>query len=254
MITSAQKSGTSVGAERLKALLQTKADLDATIEQIAPLMGTARKAYAVDSAPINQNEVGRYLKAKLTSAADETAPQRAGVFAGAVRDAPGTIKRSLTGAPRYEKLLDVLTPQQVATVEGIRQDLANIARQELMAQKGATVGPSAMDTVSNSVQQASGGKTIPNPLSRVVTISNAILNRLEGKINKKLAIELADEMLNPQATARSLQRALLVDTKAKVKEQLTNNLRPVAISGVVQNALTPSPTRIELNNMASNRK
>ena len=254
MITSAQKSGTSVGAERLKALLQTKADLDATIEQIAPLMGTARKAYAVDSAPINQNEVGRYLKAKLTSAADETAPQRAGVFAGAVRDAPGTIKRSLTGAPRYEKLLDVLTPQQVATVEGIRQDLANIARQELMAQKGATVGPSAMDTVSSSVQQVSGGKTIPNPLSRVVTISNAILNRLEGKINKKLAIELADEMLNPQATARSLQRALLVDTKAKAKEQLTNNLRPVVISGVVQNALTPSPTRIELNNMASNRK
>ena len=176
------------------------------------------------------------------------------MFAGAVRDAPGTIKRSLTGAPRYEKLLDVLTPQQVATVEGIRQDLANIARQELMAQKGATVGPSAMDTVSSSVQQASGGKTIPNPLSRVVTISNAILNRLEGKINKKLAIELADEMLNPQATARSLQRALLVDTKAKAKEQLTNNLRPVVISGVVQNALTPSPTRIELNNMASNRK
>lgn len=237
MISAAQKSGTSTGKERLAALLQTKADLDATLEQIAPLMGVARKAYAVDSVPINQNQVGRFLKNKLTTALDESAAQNANAFAGAVRDAPGTIKRSLTGAPRYGKLIDVLTPDQVAKVESIRQDLANTARQELMAQKGATAGPSAMDAMSSSIQQVSGGKTIPNPLSRVVTIANAIINRLEGKINKKLALELAQEMLNPQATGASLEQAMLADVKTKARANAINKLRPIGTVGAVQNRL-----------------
>jgi hypothetical protein len=238
-ISSAARAGSSVSKAELGALMQTKEDLLATIKQIAPKYDVARGTFAAQSKPINQMEVGQYLKDKLTPALDETAGQRAASFAGAVRDAPGTLKRSLTGGPRYEKLSDVLTPDQVAKVESIRQDLANEAKQQMMAQKGAQAGPSAMDTASQSISGATGGGKIPNPLSRVVTIANAIIGRLEGKIDRKLAIEIATEMLDPKTVATILEKEVAKGAKKAAKSVMINNLRlPATAVGV--NALTES--------------
>jgi len=236
-ISAAAKVGSAAGKEKLGALMQTKADLLATIKEIAPAYDVARATFATQSKPINQMEVGQYLKGKLTSAVDETAGQRAASFAGAVRDAPGTLKRSLTGAPRYEKLSDVLTPDQIAKVESVRQDFANIARQELMAQKGAQVGPNAMEIATRSISSATGGNKIPNPLSRVVTMANAVIGRLEGKIDRKLAIEIAAEMLDPKVVAAALERETAKVARKAATAATTNKLRlPGMATGV--NALT----------------
>lgn len=221
----------------LETLMMNKAELLAMIKQIAPKYDVARETFATQSKPINQMEVGQYLRDKLTPALDETASQRAASFAGAVRDAPGTLKRSLTGGPRYEKLSDVLTPDQVAKVESIRQDLANTARQEMMAQKGAQTGPNAMDVASQSISGAMGGGRIPNPLSRVVTIANAIIGRLEGKIDKKLAIEIATEMLDPKLVAAALEKEITKNAKKVGTATVTNKLRMPITAGSV-NALT----------------
>jgi hypothetical protein len=237
-ISAAAKMGSSAGKERLAALMQTKSDLLSTIKQIAPAYDTARSTFAAQSKPINQMEVGQYLKDKLTPALDETAGQRAASFAGAVRDAPGTLKRSLTAAPRYENLSDVLTPQQVASVESIRQDLANTARQEMMARKGAQAGPNAMDVASQSISGAMGGGRIPNPLSRVVTVANAIIGRLEGKIDRKLAIEIATEMLDPKIVAAAMEKEVTKNAQKAAKSVVINKLRlPATAVGV--NALVP---------------
>jgi len=238
-ISAASKMGSSAGKEKLSALLQTKDDLLATIDLLSPDLGTARMKFAAASKPINQMEVGQYLKDKLVPALDETASQRAASFAGAVRDAPGTIRRSLTGAPRYEKLSDVLTPDQVAKVESIRKDLANTARQEMMAQKGAQAGPNAMDVASQSISGATGGGKIPNPLSRVVTIANAIIGRLEGKIDRKLAIEIAAEMLDPQKVAGILEKEVAKEAKKAATTATINKLRPTATAAAT-NALVKS--------------
>jgi len=237
-ISSAAKVGTSAGKLELAALMQTKQDLLATIDQIAPAYTTARQTFATQSKPINQMEVGQYLKDKLTPALDDTAAQKAASFAGAVRDAPGTIKRSLSGAPRYEKLLDVLTPDQVAKIETIRQDLARVARQEMMAQKGAQAGPNAMDVASQSISGATGGGKIPNPLSRVVTIANAIIGRMEGKIDKKLALEIANEMLDPKQVAAILEKEGVKSTKKAASVKAVNSLRLPATALATQNALS----------------
>lgn len=237
-ISSAAKAGSSVGKEKLAALVQTKQDLLATIDQLSPAYKIARETFAAQSKPINQMEVGQYLKDKLTPALDEGAAQKAASFAGAVRDAPGTIKRSLTNAPRYEKLSDVLTPDQVAKVESIRQDLARTARQEMMAQKGAQAGPNAMDVASQSISGATGGGKIPNPLSRVVTIANAIIGRLEGKIDRKLAIEIAAEMLDPKKVAGILEKEVVKGAKKAASVAINNNLRLPATAVATQNALT----------------
>jgi len=238
-ISAASKINSAAGRETSNALLQTKDDLLATIDALSPSMATARTEFAKASKPINQAEVAQYLKDKLVPALDDTASQRAGAFAGAVRDAPGTIKRSLTGAPRYEKLSDVLDPDQIAKVEAIRDDLARMAKQEMMAGKGAAAGPNAMDVASQSISGATGGGKIPNPLSRVVTIANAIIGRLEGKIDKKLAIEIATEMLDPKAVATILEKEVAKGTKKVATAATINKLRlPATAAGV--NALATS--------------
>lgn len=236
-IASQAKGTAAADVADLQTLMMNKKDLLDTIEQLSPAYKVARETFAAQSKPINQMEVGQYLRDKLTPALDEAASQRSASFAGAVRDAPGTLKRSLTNAPRYEKLSDVLTPDQVAKVESIRQDLANTARQEMMAQKGAQAGPNAMDVASQSIAGATGGGKIPNPLSRVVTIANAIIGRLEGKIDKKLAIEIATEMLDPKLVAAALEKEVAKGAKKAGTAAVVNKLRlPATAVGV--NALT----------------
>ena len=236
----AQAKGTAAAdVADLKTLMMNKEDLLATIKQIAPKYDVARETFATQSKPINQMEVGQYLRNKLTPALDEGASQRAESFAGAVRDAPGTLKRSLTGAPRYEKLSDVLTPDQIAKVESVRQDLANTARQEMMAQRGAQAGPNAMDVATQSITGAMGSSKIPNPLSRIVTVANTLIGRLEGKINKELAIQIATEMLDPKIVAAALEKETAKVAKKAGTAAITNSLRmPVTAGGV--NALVRS--------------
>lgn len=207
-----------------RQLMQVRDDLTAVLDDIAPGLGKARAAFRADSAPINQAEVGQYLKDKLVPAISEEAQQKSASFAGAVRDAPGTIKRALTDAPRYEKLSDVLTPQQLKAVNSIRDDLAREARDKHLAQRGREAAPQAGQAVSSSIHEATGGGKIPNPLSRVVTVANAILDRLEGKIDRKLAIEIADDMLNPAKVAGIMEKAVRREAKTKKVKEIANKL------------------------------
>ncbi len=237
-ISAASKSGSSAGKEKAAALLQTKDDLLATMKELSPGYEKARAKFAEQSAPINQSDVGRYLKDKLTPALDETANQKSASFAGAVRDAPGTIKRSLTNAPRYQKLSDVLTPDQVSKVEAIRKELAIKSKDEFLAKKGAQAGPNALDVASSSVTDATGGGRIPNPLNRMVTIANAILSRLEGKIDKKLAIEIAQEMLEPKVVAGVLEKEIAKSAAKKSAAAVSNKLSPMKTAAGVNALVT----------------
>jgi hypothetical protein len=67
-------------------------------------------------------EVGQYLEGKLTAPL-KGGTERAGVFATAVEDAPGTLKRATTNEARFKALTDVLTPDQMAVITAIRDDL-----------------------------------------------------------------------------------------------------------------------------------
>jgi hypothetical protein len=246
----AQARGTaSADVADLQTLMMNKEDLLAVIKEIAPKYDVARGVFATQSKPINQMEVGQYLRDKLTPALDETASQRAASFAGAVRDAPGTLKRSLTNAPRYEKLSDVLTPDQIAKVESVRKDLANMARQEMMAQKGAQAGPNAMDIATQSITGAMGSSRIPNPLSRIVTVANALIARFEGKINKELAIQIATEMLDPKIVAAALEKETVKVAKKAGTAAVANKLRtPINVGRT--NALINSTQENEQNQNA----
>lgn len=241
-ISAAAKSGVGIGKAKLDALLQTKQDLLSVIDEIAPALGTARTNYAAASLPINQAKVGQYLEQKLVPAlGEETGALRANAFATATRDAPQTIKKVLTEGPRYQELKDVLNPTQLKAINEVEQELARSARNEMLARRGGITGPDINQLATRSSLEATGG-SIPNPLSRTATIMNAILDRLHGKIDKKLAKELAIKMLDPTATAAILKNAMQRESMQQANKQVFNQLAlPIGVART-QNYLTMQPT------------
>ena len=199
-----------IGANEAISIGNTQAKLVKWLESKEPGYEKARLTYAAQSKPINQMEVGQFLEGKLTSALSEEAPQRAGVFAGAVKEAPTTIKRA-TGQARYDRLAQILEPDQVKTILSIRDDLARAAESKRLAGKAGTIGPKATEVASMADQVL----RLPNLLSRVTMVANDIRRRLLGKIDSKLAIEIATEMLDPNAAAAALNKAMSRERKAQ---------------------------------------
>jgi hypothetical protein len=164
-----------------------------------PSLPEAQAAFKKGSRPINQMDVGKYLREKLESPVPE-GTQRAGVFAGAVREAPRTIRQALDGGPTYEKLTDILSPAQKANVDRVVMDLSRDARVKELAQAGRKAAPELAKPV--------GEANLPSLLNRLTTVANEVIRRLEGRINEKLAMEIALEFLDADRAAAALETAM----------------------------------------------
>ena len=196
-----------IGKAEASKIASTRAEFIKWLEGKAPEYRTAREAFASRSKPINQMEVGQYLENKLTSALQEEQKLRPGAFATAVKGAPGTIQKATTGGIRYEKLSDVLTPDQVKIVEDVRSDLARQALFREQARAARAAGPEAGAAGSQLLLEVAGGAQFPTLLNRVTTVANALMKRLAGKIDRKLAIEIATDMLDPERAALAIEAA-----------------------------------------------
>jgi len=198
-----------IGAAEAAAIGKTQKQLVGWLESKVPGYKTARETFAKQSRRINQTEVGQYLEGKLSSPLDQTGPNRAGVFATAISDAPGTIKRATTGESRFQNLGEILEPWQVKEIENVRADLAREAATKTQATQAASAAPKLSKLATE------GGARLPNLMNRVTSVANTIMSRLEGKIDRKLAIEIATEMIDPQAAAAALQKAMNRTAKAQ---------------------------------------
>lgn len=196
-----------VGANEARLMGRTRDQLIKWIESKEPGYKAARETFATQSRRINQAEVGQFLENKLTSPLTDEA-SRAAVFANAMRDAPTTVKRATTGAPRYQNLEDLLEPHQLAAVESVRRDLAREQITKTQAREGATAAPRVG-------QLASQAGDMPQFLNRVATIANAIYNRVQGKIDRKLAMEIAYEMATPERAAGAIEKAMVREELAR---------------------------------------
>jgi hypothetical protein len=200
---------TRLAKEDTKFIRGKLRDVRELLTDAVPGYRTAQETFAQASKPINIMQVGQYLEGKLKPAVETAVGERAGAFSEAVRNAPGTIKRS-TGESRFTQLTDVLTPQQAAIVENIRKDLAREAEFTSQAKAGAAGG--------KAIPAAELAKS-PAFFSKLATIANTIIDRLQGKINEKAALELAAEMLDPRVAADVLEKALARKAKG---EKLTD--------------------------------
>lgn len=236
-----------VGAAEARAIGSTRAQFIKWVEENVPAYGEARGTYRVGSTPINQREVGKYLQDKLISPLSEEAPQRANAFAEAVRNAPSTLNRSVTGTQRFTSLDQILSPDQVAAIDNIRLDLAR----EAQTKQQATAGRAGGSNINKLASDAEPGARLPNMMSRVTNIANRILSTLERKIDKKLAIEIATEMLNPETAAIALERAM---NKSNAIAEQGANIRArgdVGINALGARGVLPI---VQLNNIMSNRE
>jgi hypothetical protein len=242
---------TALASTERAQVAKVKTQLVNWLESKAPEYGAARTTFAEKSKPINQMEVGQYLEGKLTASL-EGAPERAGVFATAVKDAPGTLKRATTGEARYKELTDVLTPEQAGVVNAIRDDLNRVQTTKTQAQKGASAAP-------RITQLASQIGDAPALLNRAATIANTIWNRLQGRIDRKLAIEIATEMLDPQLAAAAIEKAATRERRAATTGRVTGAVGrgtgKVLTSGAVkaaaqtQNIMTQAQNQNAMNNI-----
>ena len=193
-----------IGAAEVNAIKGTRKQFLTWAENKAPDYRVARETFAEQSKPINKMQVGQYLEGKLTPAlGEETAALRASGFAGAMENAPATLKKS-TGQSRFQKLTEILAPEDIAKLEAVRADLA---RAKLTEQQAKAASKSGVDLGKVAAESLSGLRA-PSLISTITSVANDIIRRLQGKLDNKLAIEIATEMLDPAAAAKAIELAL----------------------------------------------
>jgi hypothetical protein len=185
--TKGNASMTTEAANVEKAL---KKQLDAAITQAS---GTGAwddylKNYAQYSQKIDRMTVGQALKAKLGEGSLGDV-EKAGTFATAVQNAPQLIKRT-TGAQRYEKLEDFLTPEQTASVNRV---FADLSRSKKAADLAKQIEKDAPDVLR-------GAEGI-NVLDRYVTVFKSAMESLRRGSQDKFDAKVAELMADPQKLA-----------------------------------------------------
>lgn len=229
-----------IGASEAQAIGKTRGEFLKWAEDKAPAYKTARETFAAQSKPINQMQVGQYLEGKLKPALETTggetpAALKAATFATAMEQAPQTIKRS-TGMTRFDELSQVLTPDQIKTLENVRADLARAKLAEAQASAARGAGPE----VNLMGTETLGSVRAPNFINNVTTVANDILRRLQGRLDQKLAIELAAEMLDPAAAAAALEKAMARQAKG---ERLAD---PFKKTGKVASSIIRTPAAVNM--------
>lgn len=181
---------------------------DALVESI-PGMKEAQASFRVASTPINQREGFQFLKEKLEAPLRDEG-ERPGAFGAAVkaltseRDAPAALRRAISDMPRYKSLEELYSPDQIRMIDTVRLDLARDAKLQELVERGRASVPD----VSKIAREMGAGESLPNPLNQTIAIANRIIGKMQGQLDRKLAMELAMESLNPQVAAAALERSM----------------------------------------------
>ena len=157
------------------------------------------KGFAKASKPINQGEVGLYLKGELGPTPKGTL--RTERYSAKLENEDEVIKKA-TNKSAVENTLGELfkdNPDDLKAIYDLRDDVS----QEAKFKKAAAEGSQGKRTFSPEK-----AATVPL-LNRVATLSNALFSRLQGKIDKAAAIHIATEMLDPQMAAIALKQAMV---------------------------------------------
>ena len=173
-----------------------------------PAYELARQEFAKASIPINQMQVGQYLEQKLIPALSEETKQRAATYAQALRDAPGTIKKS-TGQGVSDDLGDILTSGQLDKLKGVQSDLARDATVSDLASKG-------MKSAQERIGRATPEAPPTGMFSPILSVARGAYNRLTGKASDRILDDIEILMRNPQQMAKVMRDAKPYERRAIV--------------------------------------
>jgi hypothetical protein len=203
-----------------------------------PEYAAAQKKFAELSKPINQAEVASFLKSQLENSA--TGGLTEAKFIKSVENAPGTVK-SATGLTKIEDLNKVLEPEQIKILDQIKSDLVNREKTIAQAKAGGATG---------ALEGAQMPKT-PSIFNKTVSLAGDILNRLQGKIDRKIAMELAVDMLDPNKAAMSISKAWQY---GQTKDYYTKLIKEGAREAIKATASQPAVAAGQITNALATNK
>lgn len=224
-----------IGANEARAIAGTRQKLLEWIEQKIPAYKQARETYSAMSKPINQMDVGRELRNKLQPAlADFGAGSRLRpqAFAQALREGDDTAARVL--GREQARLADVMTPQQMQTLEGVGKQLA---RRTNADELGRAVGSNTgQNLVSQNVVRQLLGPFGMSP-SRMQSVAESALMQSAlrpvqwiGNLGEQRAMGLlAKAALDPDLAEKLLRAGVPPQTVGLLRYQ--GLLAPGAVSG-----------------------
>jgi hypothetical protein len=197
-----QYASGGIPQQAASALSNAKKLVDAALNKSSDgLWSKYLNSYADYSGRLNRMEVGDYLSKRLQTPLDR---ERAGVFATAVENAAGTIKKS-TGIPRFDKLSDVLTPKEVGTVNNVLADLKRSSKADELARK--------VGAVETGLPDATGA--VPPLLNRTLTLVKSAFEFMQRGNAEAFNKQMAELMLDPAAMAQFMTFAI---PKSRVAE------------------------------------
>lgn len=197
-----QYASGGIPQQAASALSNAKKLVDASLNKSSDgLWSKYLNSFAAYSKKLDRMEVGDYLSKRLQTPLDK---ERAGVFATAVENAAGTIKKS-TGIPRFDKLSDVLTPKEVGTVNNVLADLSRTAKADELARMVRNVETGLPDAARAS----------PDFLNKYVTLGKAAFGYLQRGNAKAFNEQMAEMLLDPAAMAKFMTTAI---PKSRINE------------------------------------
>jgi len=155
---------------------------------------------------------------------------------------PGS--NALAVEARIGELTKGLDNRQLTAINSVRDDLAREAEFERLASAGRKSGKD-VSQIATQAGKETGVVPAPSILSMPITIYNAVVKRLLGIVDDKLAMELAREMLSPAVTAESIQKAMSRQAQQQTTNQLAKQIAPRAATAAAQ--MPASENRNALN-------
>lgn len=213
----------------VSALQGTKEKLLNLLDEVSPGYREASQKFAEMSRPINQMQIGQKAANLLIPATsgDIPATLNAATLAKALRN-PDILAQQATGF-KGATMAGIMTPEQLATIQGASSDAARIAEAAKLGQGAGSATARRLATTDfigqNFAERAPFISKVFNAIGLVPGVNIATkgagaMGSMVGKgINQKAAAELEDMMANnPQQVAAIIKQEL---SRMPAEEQAT---------------------------------
>lgn len=226
-------------------------DFQSALEQKIPGLLDVNTRYKELSQPINQMEAGQELLNRLNGNKSDhktVGKEAMNQYLTALDDVKGTfLKKTLKGGANYSSLDELYSPEQMAVLNGVGDDLARKVQHQTNA--AAAGSNTAQNFSMNGIAEAAG---IPSYLSGTLqvlsslpglNVSKPIMGLLGKGVDaaysapeKRMKGMLADALLDPKETARLMKKGKergLLDSMNDNKKY--SGLLGLGVSNTIQN-------------------
>jgi hypothetical protein len=111
---------------------------------------------------------------------------------------------------RIADLTRDMTPQQLAHVNSVRQDLLREGEYARLVKSGESSGADMRSLASKAGREL--GVPLPNFISVPITVFNNVVKKLALRMDDKIALEIARELTSPTIAANQIQAAMKLQT------------------------------------------